>query len=263
MFKCGECGGQITAQFAKGNGGTYRYYRCSKKFGACKQGYLREDLLLAQLKEEFQKIAIPDDWAENMLKQIELWQKEEQAHTKSFTKDIDAQTKQIDVRMDKLVTGYLEGDIEKENYLNKKDQLLRQKSDLKLKNSDFGKNSKSWVELLRGWVQTLHYAGKIGNSTADLSEYKVFAEKIGSNRLLQDKKIGFDWLPPFDLLAKHKGLSAITTKSPDKAGLKKKGEKEELLYQRRKRDSNPRKFDLQQFSRLPQSTTLPFLRRQK
>ena len=33
--------------------------------------------------------------------------------------------------------------------------------------------------------------------------------------------------------------------------------------QRRKRDSNPRKFDLQQFSRLPQSTTLPFLRGQK
>ena len=60
----------------------------------------------------------------------------------------------------------------------------------------------------------------------------MFAEKIGSNRLLQDKKIGFDWLPPFDLLAKHKGLAAITTKSPDKAGLKKKGEKEELLYQR-------------------------------
>ena len=116
--------------------------------------------------------------------------------------------------------------------LKKKDQLLRQKSDLKLKNSDFGKNSKSWVEPLRGWVETLHYAGKTGNSTADLSEYKVFSEKLGSNRLLQDKKIGFDWLPPFDLLAKHKGLAAKKTKSPALSGLKKKGEKEELLYQR-------------------------------
>jgi len=232
MFKCGECGGQITAQFAKGNGGTYRYYRCSKKFGTCKQGYLREDLLLAQLKEEFQKIAIPDDWAENMLKQIELWQKEEQVQTKSFTKDIDVQSKQLDVQMDKLVTGYLEGDIEKENYLKKKDQLLKQKSDLKLKSSDFGKNGKSWVEPLREWVKTLHYAGKIGSSTADLSEYKVFSEKVGSNRLLQDKKIGFDWLPPFDWLAKHKGLAAKKTKSPDKAGLKKGDKKKELLYWR-------------------------------
>ena len=32
-----------------------------------------------------------------------------------------------------------------------------------------------------------------------------------------------------------------------------------LLFQRRKRDSNPRRCDPQQFSRLPHSTTLPFL----
>jgi hypothetical protein len=34
-----------------------------------------------------------------------------------------------------------------------------------------------------------------------------------------------------------------------------------LVQWRRKRDSNPRRYDPQQFSRLPQSTTLPFLRR--
>lgn len=33
------------------------------------------------------------------------------------------------------------------------------------------------------------------------------------------------------------------------------------FYLRRKRDSNPRNLSVQQFSRLPQSTTLPFLRR--
>lgn len=36
----------ITAQYGKGNGGTYRYYRCTKKRGKCSQGYLREDLLV-------------------------------------------------------------------------------------------------------------------------------------------------------------------------------------------------------------------------
>ncbi|PJC20782.1 MAG: hypothetical protein CO061_01530, partial [Candidatus Yonathbacteria bacterium CG_4_9_14_0_2_um_filter_47_74] len=32
----------ITAQWAKGHGGLYRYYRCTKKNGKCGQGYLRE-----------------------------------------------------------------------------------------------------------------------------------------------------------------------------------------------------------------------------
>ena len=117
---------------------------------------------------------------------------------------------------------------------------LKQKTDLKLKNSDFSNDSKSWVEPLRNWVQTLDYAGKLTSSVVNLSEIKAFAEKVGSNRLLQDKKIVFAWLPPYELLAEHKGLAAQTTKSSDKAELKKGGEKQELLSWWTRRDSNSR-----------------------
>jgi len=240
LFKCAECGGQITAQFAKGNGGTYRYYRCTKKFGRCDQGYLREDLLLGQLKEQFQKIAIPGDWAENMLKEIEIWQKDEQRETKSSVQNSDAKIKQIEIRMDKLVGAFLDGLIEKENYIKKKDELLKEKSDLKLKNSGFGEKGKTWVEPLKDFVKTLHFAGKAANSNVNLLELKELSQKVGSNRLLQDKKIVFDWLPQFDLLTKHKGLQ---TKSSAVAELKKGGnttKKEKLLLWWTRRDSNPR-----------------------
>jgi DNA invertase Pin-like site-specific DNA recombinase len=50
LLHCGECGGMITAQFAKGNGGIYRYYRCTKKFGACSQPYIGESQLAEQLQ---------------------------------------------------------------------------------------------------------------------------------------------------------------------------------------------------------------------
>ena len=61
LLTCGECGGAITAQWAKGNGGLYRYYRCTKKFGKCSQSYLREDLLTVQLKNRLQKVALCED----------------------------------------------------------------------------------------------------------------------------------------------------------------------------------------------------------
>ena len=120
----------------------------------------------------------------------------------------------------------------------KKDQLLKQKSDLKLKHSDFGSDSKSWLEPLRDFVKTLNYAGKLADIDADLSAYKALSEKVGSNRLLKDKKIAWDWLPPFDLLMKDKGFQASTKKSPDLSELKKGGDKVELLYWRRKRYYN-------------------------
>ena len=54
LFKCGECGSMITAQWCKGNGGRYRYYRCTKKKGKCGQKYLVEHELARQVKEQLQ-----------------------------------------------------------------------------------------------------------------------------------------------------------------------------------------------------------------
>jgi hypothetical protein len=46
---------------------------------------------------------------------------------------------------------------------------------------------------------------------------------------LKDKKIVWDWLPPFDLLLQDKGFQAGTKKSPDLSGLKNREEKNKLL----------------------------------
>ena len=77
LLRCGECGAAITAQYAHGNGGTYRYYRCTKRLGPCSQRYLREDLLIDQLKEELSKVALCEDWTNKMLAQVEIWKKEQ------------------------------------------------------------------------------------------------------------------------------------------------------------------------------------------
>ena len=62
LFKCAECESMITAQWCTGRmGGRYRYYRCTKKKGKYGQKYLREDLLVFQLKEQLQKIALSDE----------------------------------------------------------------------------------------------------------------------------------------------------------------------------------------------------------
>ena len=227
MFKCAECGGQITAQFGKGNGGTYRYYRCTKKFGPCKQGYLREDLLVGQLKEQLQNVALCDDWAENMAKEIELWAREEQGNSRSFAQNLESKFKLTEQKMDKLVTAYLDGEIEKESYLKKKDEILKEKADLNLKRSDFGQKGANWVEPLRDWVKTAHHAGKLASSNADFKELRSCAEKIGSNRLLRDKKIVFDFVPPYQEIAKYK---ALQSKSPALGRLKSESDKTLLSW---------------------------------
>ena len=208
---CGECGCSISNQFAKGrHGGIYRYYRCTKKKGKCGQSYLLENKLGEQLRERFKEIAIPDDWAQMMLSQIDRWVNEDRKDSSAFAQKLEARTTDIEGRLDKLVTTYLDGDIEKESYLRRKEDLMKIKVDLYNERTNFGRKP-SWIEPLRDWVKTIHHAGKLASSSDNLEAVKSLAEKIGTKRLLLDKKILFDFVPPYNILPKYKALQA---KSP-------------------------------------------------
>ena len=100
LFRCGECNSMITAQWATNRFGTkYRYYRCTKKKN-CSQGYLREDKLVFQLKERLQKISLPDDWIEYMMKKSDEWEKE----VKSRREALSGKSKSVSERYSKSST---------------------------------------------------------------------------------------------------------------------------------------------------------------
>ena len=71
LLTCTECGAAITAQFAHGHGGTYRYYRCTKRLGPCSQKYLQENKLAEQIKTQLQTVAISDEWYTKGLAQVQ------------------------------------------------------------------------------------------------------------------------------------------------------------------------------------------------
>jgi len=59
LFKCGECGRQITAETkVKPSGKTYTYYRCTKKNRVCSQKYIEEKDLIGQINKLFEKFRL-------------------------------------------------------------------------------------------------------------------------------------------------------------------------------------------------------------
>ena len=202
LLTCGECGAAITAQWAHGNGGTYRYYRCTKRLGSCSQRYLREDLLVEQLKGKISKVALCEDWKEKMLAKVEVWEKENIQSSQSFAQNLEKEIKETETKLDMLVNAFLDGSIEKETYLAKKDKLIITKTDLKRWKSDFGRKGNNWIEPLKEWILAAHHAEKLASSN-EFDEIKSFAEKIGTNRRLLDRKLVFDFIRPFDLIPKY------------------------------------------------------------
>jgi site-specific DNA recombinase len=254
LFKCAECGGQITAQFAKGkSGGIYRYYRCTKKLGPCKQGYLREDLMANQLREFFMGISISQECADFMLNKIDLLQKSNHTDSKIFQQSIENKQQKIDEKMSMLVNAYLDKDIEREIYLIKKNELVKEKSDLLIKKSESGERVKSRLEPFKEWVKTSLNMRLLASPDSSYMEIKEGVEKIGSNSKMGGKKIVVDLVEPYHLMSKHRSLQGEEIKNPRmNQGLNEVEKGANPLWCGR-RDSNPHTFRRQILSlvRLP------------
>ena len=196
LFRCGECGSMITAQWSTNRFGTkYRYYRCTKKKGKCAQGYLREDALALQLKEQVQKISLPNNWTDYMLEKVEVWRKESVQSLGSSLGQIKNNEREMEQKLDQLVNLYLDGDIPKENYLAKKNELLKKKISLAQKLESAREKRKNWVEPLREWILDMKKATQLQNSV-DFFEIRDYFKKIGTNPQLRDKSVSVSFCPP-------------------------------------------------------------------
>ena len=69
------------------------------------------------------------------------------------------------------------------------------------------KKENIWFESLREFLKNAHSAEKLAKSN-DFDEIKSVTEKIGSNYILSDQKLLFDFKKPFDLIPKYISTTA-------------------------------------------------------
>ncbi len=237
LFSCGECGGGITAQWATGRrGGRYRYYRCTKKKGACSQGYLREDVLVAQIQERLQEVALCDDWVREMFAKVSEWEREIIQSSQSADRNLEIRLQECERKIDKLVSAYIDGDIPKGSYFAKKEELMKTKLALEASKRDSGPRGTYWVEPLRQWILDTKNATSVASSE-NLSEIRSFVRKVGTNPLLFNKSVSFSFAPPWNSVLHHKAVSA--PRAPARVGAFTESERESLCMWRWG-ESNPR-----------------------
>ncbi|MCB9812112.1 recombinase family protein [Candidatus Nomurabacteria bacterium] len=177
LLTCGSCSMGITAEVQKG----HTYYRCTKKRGNCHEPYVREESLDEQLSVLLSDMALPAVWAKR-LNQMLAEDKKNISQTAKV--GVDAAQKELEVvneKLSRLLDGYLEQDIERETYLEKKAMLLSEKQSLQTKISNYSSAHLNWLEPFEKWINEAQNLAQI--ATADnLFEKKVVAKEIfGSN----------------------------------------------------------------------------------
>ncbi|OGZ07273.1 MAG: hypothetical protein A3C13_02575 [Candidatus Lloydbacteria bacterium RIFCSPHIGHO2_02_FULL_50_11] len=123
--------------------------------------------------------------------------------SRTFVQNLETELRTTQQKLDKLVSAYLDGDIEKEIYLEKKEGLMKQKMSLLKQKEDFGPKRKNWVEPLREWIKSSSEA-EIKTKCQNYHELKQSVEKIGTNRLLLSRKVQMDFSEPWRFTASRK-----------------------------------------------------------
>ena len=195
LLKCAECGCGITSETQKG----HNYYRCTKKRIPCSQPYIREELLAEQISKILQKVSLNSVWAEAMIKELDK-QKEQKAQAEfSFAQNLRVEIRQCKEKLDRLLDAQLEGIVSTEEYIDKKQKILNQKIEAEQKLKDFERKGNHWLEPTKNFILASKQA-KIIALRGNFSELKNFLKKIGSNRVLSNRKVIVEPCGPWEIL---------------------------------------------------------------
>ncbi|MBI4158191.1 MAG: recombinase family protein [Candidatus Yanofskybacteria bacterium] len=196
LISCASCGMMITGEqkFKRqknGNVHEYIYYHCTKKRKdfKCPEPCIRQEELDRQLSSEIQKVSLPKDWAEELLKMAEKDFNNSAPSLTACVKESETKLSVISQKLERLLTGYLDQVIDEQDYRNQKAKLLSEKKSLQEEMTSLSHKQNDWLEPMKEWIKDAQSLDKIA-SDSDLFAKKVCAKEIfGSNLLLGEKLV--------------------------------------------------------------------------
>ena len=196
LLRCGTCNMMITGECKvkkqkNNNVHYYTYYHCSKKSKVikCSEPCIRQEALDSQLSSLLQTVSLPTDWAVVLRSMIEKDKTDSAQSVTAFVHEAREQIKTIQIKLERLLDSYLEQDIERQIYLEKKSQLMSEKKSLEEKSSTLEQKQTGWIEPMQQWINQAENLPQIARDH-DLVAKKVMAKEIfGSNLLLSHRRI--------------------------------------------------------------------------
>ena len=195
LLRCGECGFSITAEDKvkrqkNGNVHRYIYYRCTKKKAAvhCSQPYVREEALDSQLSDLLAKFVLPPHWAKELNRMAEKDAANAAQTTATSVQAMQAKIAELDGKIARITDLFVEQDIERGDYLDRKRALMSEKKSMQERILLLEANTAVWLEPMRAWLKDASLLDEAAQSK-DLPSKKSSLQKIfGSNHTLHARE---------------------------------------------------------------------------
>jgi site-specific DNA recombinase len=219
---CASCGHCITGErHTKKSGRRYHYYRCThknKRPHPNDVSMVPEKNLASEVKRNAALVAIPDEWKEKFLAQIELWQNEEVQVRQKQIDAIKTNLAALKTKIDRLNIAFTEGGIELAEFKELKNPLIAEKAALEQELVKVERGDTSSIELLKNFIFEANQAQK-WVSEDNWSEMKSFLQKVGLNRQIHSQTLTVSFKKPFDSLAKTTVAAQLAASESERSSI--------------------------------------------
>ena len=194
---CAECGAKITAGTHKG----HVYYRCTHGKGECSQrSYIREPVLMAEVADVLDRIAITPDIVEALVAEARGRERDARSAHVHARAALDEVLTQNRVRASVLLDNLLDGVVSKEAYAAKGAELDRERGTLERRLAAVTEQPHD----LSAQVEALARTGagaRIDFDAADEATKREVLAGVLCNLTVEDGHIGsYQWKGPFGFL---------------------------------------------------------------
>ncbi|MEE9166161.1 MAG: hypothetical protein V3U24_01655 [Candidatus Neomarinimicrobiota bacterium] len=139
------------------------------------------------------------------MEKVKEWEREESRASQSEVQNLAQEIKDGEAHLEKLISTYLDGDIPKELYLKKKDEIMRSLAALREEMKDFERGGNKWVEHFREWILDTKQADFLANNP-DFHKMKLLVQEIGTNPTVRDKSARFSVPVPSHFVASRRAF---------------------------------------------------------
>lgn len=199
LIKCGKCGLTITGTTKEKKTGTYRYYGCTKRHGNCGNPPIKESELDFQLANAVKQIRLsPTTVSKLKIRTLELLD-DEFKREKDRRYEVSTKINELSLRLDKLLTMRLEGEINKGEYLENKNIINEEINYQKNLMKDVRYNREEVRNKLELFFENVFDLQSVFNN-GTYEEKHHLIQTLVEDLVLDDKKLGWNFRKPYDSL---------------------------------------------------------------
>ncbi len=196
LITCSECGCRITIEEQKG----HIYYHCTQHKGKHGARYVREETFNAQVVQALSDIC-PTDEQYRIL--IEAMQKEcanDEEKRKAILAHLVSERSKNEKRAERLFDLYLDGELDKEEYQARRQELNAERTVLNRQIANVDNNTGEWFENIQSIMDLVKNAPLLFEQSSKIPLKRQLLKIIFSNLELSNNQLRYEYNKPFNLM---------------------------------------------------------------